>query len=94
MIKSFRCKETEKTAKGIRSKKLPTDIQRVAYRKLRMIDNAVILKDLKNPPNNRFELLKGNRKGEHSIRINDQWRICFYWKNGAVTNVSIEDYHK
>jgi proteic killer suppression protein len=94
MIKSFRCKETEKIAKGIRSKKLPTDIQRVAYRKLRMIDNAVILKDLKNPPNNRFELLKGNRKGEHSIRINDQWRICFYWKNSAVTNVSIEDYHK
>lgn len=94
MIESFRCEESEKIAKGIRSKKLPPDIQHVAFRKLRMIDNAIILKDLNIPPNNRLEALKGKRKGEHSIRINDQWRICFYWKNGVASDVAIEDYHK
>ena len=93
MILSFRCKETEKLAAGRFSRKLPNDIQRIAARKLKMIADAVELKDLRIPPANRLEALKGERKGQHSIRINDQCRICFRWKNGNATDVEIVDYH-
>ena len=93
MILSFRCKETEKLAGGRYSRKLPTDIQRIAARKLKLITNAEELNDLRVPPANRLEALKGERKGQHSIRINDQWRICFRWKDGNATDVEIVDYH-
>lgn len=93
MIKSFRCDETEKVWNGFFSPKLPRDIQEIARRKLRMLNNAKQLSDLLVPPNNRLEPLKGERKGEYSIRINKQWRICFCWEDGNVLNVKIEDYH-
>ncbi len=93
MIKSFASKETEKIWNGVVSRKLPTDIQRVARRKLRMLNNAKILNDLKIPPANRLEALKGERKGQHSVRINDQWRVCFKWKQGDCYHVEIVDYH-
>lgn len=93
MIKTFSCKETEKIFKRTFSKKFPQNIQRVALRKLRMINRAEILNDLKVPPANRLETLRGKRKGQFSIRINDQWRICFKWKEGEVHNVEIVDYH-
>lgn len=93
MIKTFNCKETEKIFKREFSKKFPQDIQRVALRKLRMINRANILNDLKVPPANRLEVLRGGRKGQFSIRINDQWRICFKWNDGEVNNVEIVDYH-
>ncbi len=93
MIKTFSCKETEKIFNRNFSKKFPQNIQRVALRKLRMINRAEILNDLKVPPANRLEALRGNRKGQYSIRINDQWRICFKWKDGEVHNVEIVDYH-
>ncbi len=82
MIKSFKCKETNKIFNRSFSRKLPHDIQRTALRKLRMLNRAVKLNDLKVPPSNHLEALHGNRKGQHSIRINDQWRICFQWSNG------------
>lgn len=72
---------------------MPGDIQQVALRKLRMINNARDLNDLRIPPANRLEKLKGDRKGRHSIRINDQWRICFIWKGGDAYDVEITDYH-
>lgn len=93
VIKSFKCKETEKIFNRIFSKKFPNDIQRVALRKLRMLNRAKILNDLKVPPANRLELLHGDRKGQYSIRINDQWRICFKWNSGEVNDVEIVDYH-
>ena len=93
MIKEFKCDETEKIFNGQRSKKLPVKIQQVARRKLRMINNALDLNDLRIPPANRLEALKANRKGQHSIRINDQYRICFIWNSGNVKNVEIIDYH-
>ena len=93
MIKSFNSKETEKIWQGIRSSKLPNEIQEVARRKLRMLNNSVDLKDLSIPPSNRLEKLKGNFKDFHSIRINDQWRIIFKWAKGHSTNVEIIDYH-
>jgi len=93
MIKEFKCDETEKIFNGQRSKKLPVKIQQVARRKLRMINNALDLNDLRIPPANRLESLKANRKGQHSIRINDQYRICFIWNSGNVKNVEIIDYH-
>jgi len=93
VIKTFNCKETEKIFNRNFSKKFPQDIQRVALRKLRMINRAEILNDLKVPPANRLEALRGNRKGQYSIRVNDQWRICFKWKDGEVYNVEIVDYH-
>jgi len=93
VIKTFNCKETEKIFNREFSKKFPQDIQRVALRKLRMINRANILNDLKVPPANRLEALRGERKGQFSIRINDQWRICFTWNNGEVNNVEIVDYH-
>ena len=93
MIKSFADKQAEKLFCGRFAKKLPMDIQRAAQRKLRLIHQAEELTDLKAPPGNRLEALKGDRKGQHSIRINDQWRICFVWTDGNAENVEIVDYH-
>jgi proteic killer suppression protein len=93
MIKNFRAKETEKVWRGEYSRRLPQDIQQVARRKLRMINNAQSLNDLRVPPANRLEALRGKRAGQHSVRINDQWRICFLWREGSALNVEIVDYH-
>ena len=93
MIKSFKNKETEKIYNREGSDKLPRDIQQVALRKLRMINNAKNLNDLRIPPANRLEKLRGDREGQHSIRINDQWRICFTWQEGEADDVEITDYH-
>ena len=93
MIKSFKCKETEKIWNDIKSKKFPTDIQNRALRKLSILDSAMAIDDLKNPPGNHLEGLLGNRKGQISIRINNQWRICFVWNDGEVEDVKIIDYH-
>ena len=93
MIVSFRCKETEKIFNRNYSKKFPNDIQRVSLRKLRMLNRATILNDLKVPSSNRLEPLKGKRKGQHSIRINEQWRVCFKWRKGDAFDVEIVAYH-
>ncbi len=93
MIKSFTSKETERVFSRQHSRKLPPDIQQTAYRKLRMLNNAVTLNDLRAPPANRLEKLSGNRVGLHSIRINERWRICFEWEDGDAYNVEIVDYH-
>jgi proteic killer suppression protein len=93
VIQSFRCKETELIWQGKGSRKLPGDIQRTALRKLMLVNNAENLNDLRLPPANRLEALKGKRAGQHSIRVNDQWRICFIWKDGDALNVEIVDYH-
>ena len=93
VIKSFGEKETRKIWQGQYSKRLPRDIQQLARRKLRLINNARTLTDLRLPPANRLEPLRGQRAGQHSIRINDQWRICFIWKAGHVFDVEIVDYH-
>lgn len=93
MIRSFRDSETERIWNGEFSRRLPTDIQAIALRKLRLLNNAKLLADLAVPPNNRLEALKGDRKGQHSIRINRQWRICFRWSEGGPTDVEIVDYH-
>lgn len=93
MIQGFADTETERIWSGRRSRKLPADIQSVALRKLRMLNQARVLQDLRVPPGNRLEALKGERKGQHSIRINDQWRICFEWHDGGPGNVEIIDYH-
>jgi toxin HigB-1 len=93
VIRSFRSDETEKVWRGERSRRLPIDIRDVARRKLRMLNNAQSLLDLRIPPNNRLEALKGTRAGQHSIRINDQWRVCFRWSRGDACDVEIVDYH-
>jgi len=93
MIKTFKCKETEKIFGRNYSKKLPHDIQRAVFRKLRMIDRSKTLTDLKIPPANRLEMLSGRRKGQYSIRISDQWRICFKWVDNNALEVEITDYH-
>lgn len=93
MIRNFADKEAEKIWDGTRSRRLPADIQQAARRKLRMLNNAATLVDLRIPPANRLEALKGGRKGQHSIRINDQWRVCFRWKDGDIHDVEIVDYH-
>ena len=93
MIRSFKDTEAAKIYARQRSKKLPTDIQQVALRKMRMLNNAINLHDLRIPPANRLEKLSGNRAGQHSIRINDQWRLCFEWRNGDAHAVEITDYH-
>ncbi len=93
MIVAFKCKETEKIWFGDRSLRFPYDIQQVSRRKLRMLNNAKQLHDLRVPPNNRLEELKGKSKGKFSIRINKQWRLCFNWSDGNAYNVAIEDYH-
>ena len=93
MIKSFRNKETEKIFTRQLSVKLPQNIQRIARKKLVILDAAPELSDLRIPPGNRLEALKGDRKGQHSIRINDQWRICFKWRAGDAYDAEITDYH-
>jgi proteic killer suppression protein len=93
MILDFKCKETEGIWRGRVSRRLPGEIQNIARRKLRMLNNAAALVDLRIPPANRLEALKGGRKGQHSIRINDQWRICFVWNANGATAVEIVDYH-
>ena len=93
MIKSFTDSETEKVFNREFSRKLAGDIQAVALRKLRMLSNAHAINDLRSPPANRLEKLSGNREGQHSIRINDQYRICFVWKGGDAYDVEIVDYH-
>jgi len=93
VIKSFKCRETERIYGGLFSRRLPRDIQRLAARKLEMLAAASQLESLRIPPSNRLEKLKGDRSGQHSIRINDQWRICFVWKGGNAHNVEIVDYH-
>ena len=93
MIRSFKSKEAEKIFNRERSQKLPADIQQVALRKLRMLNRATTLQDLRVPPANRLEKLTGDRMGQYSIRINDQWRICFEWVDGDAQNVEIVDYH-
>ncbi len=93
MVKSFRCKETKKIFGRKFSKKLSTSIQENSRKKLVILDAATSINDLRIPPVNRLEELKDNRKGQHSIRINNQWGICFEWKNGNAYNVEIVDYH-
>jgi len=93
VIRTFKDEETRKIYQRERSRKLPPDIQHVALRKLRMINNAININDLRVPPANRLEKLSGNREGQYSIRINDQWRICFEWRNSDAFNVEIADYH-
>ncbi|PIU26539.1 type II toxin-antitoxin system RelE/ParE family toxin [Candidatus Aquicultor secundus] len=93
MIKSFRCKEAEKIFERQFVKKFSVDIQRLAYRKLVLLDSAERLDDLKVPPGNRLEKLSGNRQGQRSIRVDEQWRICFKWSAGDAYEVEITDYH-
>jgi proteic killer suppression protein len=93
MIRGFADSETELIWSGRRSRKLPPDIQATALRKLRLINQARVLADLRVPPGNRLELLRGDRAGQHSIRINEQWRICFVWHEGGPGDVEIVDYH-
>ena len=93
MIVSFKDMETKSIWKGLVSKKLPFEIQNTARRKLRMINNSVDITDLRIPPANRLEKLKGNLENFYSIRINDQWRVVFQWENGNAYNVEIVDYH-
>ncbi len=92
MIRSFRCADTEALAKGNRVRRF-VNIADVARRKLRQLDIAGRLDDLRVPPWNRFEALKGDRAGQHSIRINDQWRVCFRWTAAGAEDVEIVDYH-
>jgi proteic killer suppression protein len=94
VIRSFKDKETEKIFNRHRSPKLPEILQRVALRKLRMLNRAASLNDLRVPPANILEKLKGDRVGQHSIRINDQWRICFTWQDNDAFQVEIVDYHR
>ena len=93
MIRSFRDREAENIFARQRSRRLPTEIQQVALRKLRMLNNARTLNDLRLPPANRLEVLTGDRSGQHSVRINIRWRICFEWREGDAYNVEIVDYH-
>ncbi|RLA43754.1 MAG: type II toxin-antitoxin system RelE/ParE family toxin [Gammaproteobacteria bacterium] len=93
MINSFKDRATESISLGKRVRGLPDDIQQRARRKLRMLDAAMIIEDLLVPPSNRLEKLKGDRRGQHSIRINKQWCICFVWKGARALNVEIVDYH-
>lgn len=93
MIESFADQETEKIYQGRVSRKLPRDIQNVARRKLLYLEDADDLTDLRSPPGNRLEHLYGDRAGQYSIRINDQWRICFSWENGKAKDVEIVDHH-
>jgi proteic killer suppression protein len=93
VIKSIKDNATDAVSQRRFSRRLPADIQQVAYRKLRMLNNAHALADLRIPPSNRLEKLKGDRQGQHSIRINDRWRICFIWREGDAYEVEIVDYH-
>lgn len=94
MIQNFADPETELVRTGRQSRKLPPDIQAVALRKLRLLNQARVLGDLRVPPGNRLEALKADRFGQHAVRINDPWRICFTWHEGGPTDVEIVDYHR
>ncbi len=93
MIKSFKCKETERIFNLQSSRRFPPNLQQIALRKLRMLNRSMTLEDLTIPPANRLEKLQGNRANQWSIRINQQWRICFEWHHGNAFNVEIVDYH-
>ena len=93
LLDAIRCKETRRIWNGLRSSRFPANIQNKALRKLRQLDAAQSLSDLRNPPGNRLEALKGDRKEQYSIRVDRQWRICFIWNNGIVSDVEIVDYH-
>ena len=93
MIKSFKCKETEKIFNGSPSKKFPTEIQERVLNKLELIKTSKTINDLRIPPSNHLEQLSGNRKGQSSIRVNDKYRICFSWKENSAENVELVDYH-
>ena len=93
MIRSFANRDTEIVWQGERSRRLPEDIQRAGLRKLLYLNRAKAILDLREPPGNRLEQLRGGRAGQWSIRINDQWRICFRWENGYAQDVEIVDYH-
>ena len=93
MIVGFRSAETRRIWDGERSQRLPADIQASALRKLRLVAAAKRIDDLRVPPGNRLEALRGDRAGQHSIRINEQWRICFRWTDGGPTDVEIVDYY-
>jgi toxin HigB-1 len=93
MIKSFKDKEAQQVFHRQPSRKLPPELQRVALRKLRMLNRAQTLEDLRIPPGNRLEALKGDRQGQYSIRINERWRLCFIWSDGNSSEVEIVDYH-
>jgi len=94
VIRSFSDNETERVFQRLACRSFSVDIQRTAYIKLMIIDAAESINDLRIPPGNRLEKLKGSRQGQHSIRINEQWRICFIWKNGDAYEVEITDYHR
>jgi proteic killer suppression protein len=91
-IRSFKCTDTQALYEGGQSRRFK-NFESVAQRKLQMLDDAMELRDLKSPPGNRLETLKDDRRGQHSIRINDQWRVCFVWTSTGATNVEIVDYH-
>ena len=93
MIKSIADAETEKVFRREFSQRLPGDIQPIALRKLRMLNNAHTVNDLRSPPANRLEKLSGRREGHYNIRVNDQWRVCFAWRDGDAYDVEIVDYH-
>ena len=93
MIRSFRDRDTQRLFDRQPVRKLGADVQRVALRKLRQLDAAVTLDDLRVPPGNRLEKLRGDRRGQHSIRVNDQWRVCFRWAGADAHDVAIVDYH-
>jgi proteic killer suppression protein len=93
MIRSIKCADTRRIWQGESSRKFPGEIHQRALRKLRQLDAAVTLEDLRNPPGNRLESLKGNRAGQMSLRINEQWRICFRWGDRDAWDVEIVDYH-
>ena len=93
MIKSFRDKDAESVFKRKRVRRLSRPVQKVAQRKLDLIEAAEVIEDLRVPPGNRLEKLSRNRKGQYSIRVNDQWRICFLWQSGQAVDVEIVDYH-
>ena len=93
MIAGFACKDTERLYAGRRVRRWPEDLCRLARRKLAQLAVSTVLGDLRVPPGNRLEALKGDRKGQHSIRVNDQWRLCFTWKTDAAHDVELVDYH-
>jgi toxin HigB-1 len=93
VIVSFTCAETERIFRGERSRRFPHDIQNTARRKLEYVHRARTLHDLRVPPGNRLEALKGEHRGRHSIRVNDQWRICFHWQGADAVEVEMVDYH-
>jgi proteic killer suppression protein len=93
MIESFQDRNIKRIFKRQRVKQFPLSLQKLAHRKLDLIDGADLIEDLQTPPGNRLEKLSGNRKGQYRIRVNDQWRICFRWRSGQATDVEMIDYH-